>query len=177
MFSLHERAIHTTEKLATRIRSYSRIKAIQTKAKNPMALVKVRSWLKRRVNFCLRLNDYVMIGENCPGERQQEWGLIRRLRKWNNLLEEPERGKWGYYEGAGKIFPIKLMKCNLLTIQPPAATQPASAAWSPAPRSLWHSAQLWGSHRKHLRANNKPGSGTRNGNLSCWDRHSIWRLP
>lgn len=43
-----------------------------------------------------------------------------------------------------------MVKCDLLIIQPPVAAQPASAAWSPAPASLCHSAQLRGSRMKHL---------------------------
>ena len=93
MFSLQERAIHTTEKLATQIRSHSRIKEIQTKAKNPMALVKVRSRLKHHVNFYLILNDYVMTGKKHTGERRQEWGLIRRLRTWNKPSRRARKGK------------------------------------------------------------------------------------
>lgn len=69
MLSLQERAIHTIEKLATQIWSHSRIKEIQTKAKNPVALVKVRSRLKHHANFYLILNEYVMTGKNCSGER------------------------------------------------------------------------------------------------------------
>lgn len=53
-------------------------------------------------------------------------------------------------EGLGKIFLIQMVKYHLLTIQPPVATQPASAAWSLAPKGLCHSVKVCGFHMKHL---------------------------
>ena len=58
-----------------------------------MALVKVWSRLKHRVNFCAILSEYVVIGKNCTGERRQEWGLIRRLRTWSKRFRRVWKGK------------------------------------------------------------------------------------
>lgn len=172
--NVQERAIHTTEKLATWIRSHSRIKEIQTKAKNPMALVKARWKLKYHVNFYLILNDYIMTGNNCTG--WQEWGLIRKPRTRNKPSTRAWKGKARLSQRNREDTPN--VSGETRPSRPPTSSGSQPGPSPAAPRSC---AVLMGSisviqHRSPL-SQRQTGSGARNGNLSCRDRHGVWRLP
>lgn len=137
----------TPEKLIAQIRPKSRMEEIQTNGKMPMVLVKAKSRLKD-VDFYLILNEYIMTDKSCTREKWQGWGLIRRLKTWNKpsrracnmKVRLPGKNKKDIPNISGEMQPSH---------HPGSSGQPASAAWSPAPTSLFHSGQLCSSHRKH----------------------------